>query len=338
MDLDCLQRLNRNILGNMFPQRRIFRNFARCVVLVASACCSLTIANGQIAALSTAPETSEIVRRAADQVMQYREEFRNLLAKEVRTFRIYDKKSSLKKQRVIVSNFLVYDLSTTKDQTTEFRNVISVDGKPVSNPDDRAVELFEKVARANTAAKELERIQKESLRYDEEIKMFGLTLFQAIALNEKVRGVMDFELAGTEKFQNADTFILKFKQKKPSLYINTSGDPPVDAVLDYEYGGSKSAESTIDGTLWIDSRTFQVVREERKLWIREKGMDAPALLTSNVFEFEESRFKIRTPKHITHVEYWADKDRPQSKHIEIEYDYSAFTRPDVEIIPDKNGN
>jgi hypothetical protein len=319
----------------MFPQRRPFRNLVRCLVLVFLAICPNAIAYGQTAALSTTPKTNEIVRRASEQVKQYREEFRNLLAKEARTFRIFDRKSSLKKQRVIVSNFLVYDLSTTKDQTTEFRNVISVDGNPVSNPDDRAVELFEKVARASTAAKELERIQKESLRYDEEIKMFGLTLFQAIALNEKVRDVIDFEFAGTAKIEGTETFVLKFKQTKPSFYINTSGNPPVDAVLDYEYGGSKSAESMIDGTLWIDAQTFQVAREERNLRIREKGKNTPALLTSNVFEFEEGRFSIRTPKRISHVEYWVNDDHSNAKHIEIEYDYSAFTRPDVEVLPDK---
>jgi hypothetical protein len=168
--------------------------------------------------------------------------------------------------------------------------------------------------------------------------MFGLTLFQAIALNEKVRDVIDFEFAGTAKIQDTNAIVLKFKQTKPSLYINTSGNPPVDAVLDYEYGGSKSAESMIDGTLWIDSQTFQVVREERKLWIREKGMNSPALLTSNIFEFEASRFNIRTPKHITHVEYWVDDGHRGAKHIEIEYDYSAFTRPDVEVVPDKSKN
>jgi hypothetical protein len=84
--------------------------------------------------------------------------------------------------------------------------------------------------------------------------------------------------------------------------------------------------------------TFQVVREERKLWIREKEMNAPALLTSNVFEFEESRFNIRTPKHITHVEYWVDDDHRGAKHIEIDYDYSSFTRPDVEVVPDRSKN
>lgn len=320
----------------MFPQRCILRNFASSLVLFGAGIFPNGILHAQVTQLSTIPETTEIVRRAADETKHYREEFRNLLAKEVRTFRIYDKRSSLKKERVIISNFLVYDLSATKDQTTEFRNVISVDGKAVSNGDERAVELFEKVARASNVHKELERIQKESLRYDEEIKIFGLTLFQAIALNEKIRDVIEFQFAGMSQIQNKNAYVLKFKQTKPSFYINTSGNPPVDAVLDYEYGGSKSAESMIEGTLWIDSQTFQLVREERKLWIRDKGMNAFALLTSNVFEFESSRFNIQTPKHITHVEYWVDDDHRGAKHIEIEYNYSAFTRPDVEVVPGKS--
>jgi hypothetical protein len=299
---------------------------------------SLTAAKTLLGQTVPASDVQSTLRRAAVEVERYRNDFRDLLAKEVKTFKIYHKSGSLKKQKVIVSNFLVYDLSTAKNETTEFRNVLSVDGTPVSNSDDRAVALFEKVAKANTTSKELERIQKESLRYDEEIKMFGLTLYQAIGLNEKIRDVMAFDLAGKATVGNSEAYVVKFRQTKPSPYITTNGNPPVGAVLDYEYDGSGPAEATIDGTLWIDSKTYQIVREERKLWVRDKDMSEPALLTSNLFDFDEGGFGIRVPKTISHVEYRVGRERIGPKHIEITYEYSSFTRPDVEVISDKTKN
>ncbi len=318
----------------MFPHASGFRKFAVFTIAgIMSAVLSVS-AWGQPTPSNTL-SSNEIVQRAAAEVQRYRDNFRDLLAKESKTFRIFDKNGSVKKQRTIISNFLVYDLSTTKNETTEFRNVLSVDGRPVDNSDDRAVELFEKVARASSTAKELERIQKESLRYDEEIKMFGLTLFQAIGLNEKVRNVMDFNLTGKTIIDGSETYVLKFNQTKTTPYISISGHPAVEAVLDYEYDHSGSSDSTINGTLWIDANTFQIVREERKLWVREKGMSEPALLTSNEFEFEKSGFGIRTPKRISHTEYRVEKERTGAKNIEIIYEYSAFTRPDVEVLTEK---
>jgi hypothetical protein len=149
---------------------------------------------------------------------------------------------------------------------------------------------------------------------------------------------MAFELAGTAAVGNTETYVLKFQQTKRSPYITTDGNPSAGAVLDYEYNGSGTVESTINGTLWIDSKTLQLVREERKLWILGKGMLEPALLTSNEFDFDEGGFGIRVPKRITHIEYRVGKERVGHKHIEITYEYSAFTRPDVEVISDKPKN
>ena len=279
----------------------------------------------------------EIVRRAADEIKRYREEFRNLLALETKTFRIYDKSSELKKQRVIISNFLVYDLANEMGQTTEFRNVLSVDGKPIADGERRAVQMFEKVSRAETSAKELDRVQKESLRFDEQIKMYGLTLFQAIALNESIRDVIDFRLTGKEHLLGTEAYVLDYQQLKPSTFINAGSRTVGGGILDYEFdtNGIGPVDPRISGKLWVDSKTFQIVREERKLWVHAPQLNRPALLTSTEFDFEKSKYGIRTPKHISHTEYRVEKDRPGTKFIEIMYDYSSFTRPDVEVTPDK---
>lgn len=279
----------------------------------------------------------DIVLRAEAEVRHYKNQFRNLVAKETKVFRIYDKSSNLKKQRSVVSNFLVYDLSNTKGETTEFRNVLSVDGKPVANADQRAIQMFEKVSRAQSTSKELDRIQTESLRFDEEIKMYGLTLFQAIALNPAIRDVMSFELAGTATIEGTGTYLLKFRQVKQTTLIHAGANSSIGGVLDYEFdtNGLKDLDPRISGTLWIDMRSFQIVREERKLFVNASGLQAPLLLTSNEFDFDRSPFGIRTPKRITHIEYRIERNKPSTKAIEITFDYSAFTRPDVEVLTGK---
>ncbi|HJS52602.1 MAG TPA: hypothetical protein VJ781_11930, partial [Pyrinomonadaceae bacterium] len=75
------------------------------------------------------PQTNagEIVLRSAEQTKRYSEEFINLLAKETKTFRIFDQNQTVKKQRVIISNFLVYQFLNGNSEITEFRSVLSVD-------------------------------------------------------------------------------------------------------------------------------------------------------------------------------------------------------------------
>jgi hypothetical protein len=319
----------------MFPHHP---TFGKWLIVRSVSIISLLILNCFPGAAGQTLNVLEVVRHARTEVAHYTQEFRNLLAKETRTFRIYDKNAGLKKQRIIVSNFLVYDLSKAEGQITEFRNVLSVDSKPVVNLEERAVELFEKVSKASTTFKELDRIQNESLRYDEEIRLFGLTLFQAIALNERIADVMNFTLSGKSRIGNTEVYELRYAQTKESPLIRAGKTGlVVGAVLDYVFE-SGSNDPRISGTLWIDAKTFQIVREERVLTVQPKGFITPAILTSNEFEFDESKFGIRTPKRISHVEYRVDKNLAAAKHIEIIFEYSEFTRPDVVVTQEKRPN
>ncbi|MFL6468520.1 MAG: hypothetical protein ACJ72Z_11240, partial [Pyrinomonadaceae bacterium] len=126
------------------------------------------------------PDTSELINKATAEAFNYVSEFRNLIAREKKTIRTYDKKEKLKVERTIVSNFLVYELTNSKRNMTEFRSVLSVDGRAIADSEKRAIDLFEKVSANPLSQNELERLQKESLRFDEELRIYGLTLYQAI--------------------------------------------------------------------------------------------------------------------------------------------------------------
>src|SRR3712207_9475807 len=72
--------------------------------------------------------------------------------------------------------------STLFPYTTLFRS----DGKAVAGRDRRVEQLFGRLAKADSARKELERIQRESARYDLRYSSYGLTLHQGLPLEERV--------------------------------------------------------------------------------------------------------------------------------------------------------
>jgi hypothetical protein len=281
---------------------------------------------------------SEIVVRAAQQTKRYSEEFKDLLAKETKTLRIFDKNEIPKKERVIVSNFLVYQFLKGTGEITELRSVIAVDGKPVSNAEGRATDLFERVSKAGSSAEELERIQKESLRFDEEIKIVGLTLFQGIALDQRVRDSFVFEVVGRTMVGDTEATMLRYRQIKDSDLIRVSDRPGSPAVLDYDLdlGELKNASPRLRGTLWIDAKTYQILRENRELAIQPDGSQTPLVIAANDFEYSRSDFGIHTPRRIVHTQFRVDpKARRQTRHIEYQFVYSDFIRPKVDVTSDK---
>jgi len=284
------------------------------------------------------PNVGEIVLRAAAEAKRYRDEFKNLLAKETKTIRVFDKSENLKKERTIVSNFLVYESMKHAGDVTEFRNVLSVDGKPIENADERAVEFFERVLKAKSSESELEKIAKESLRFDTELQIAGLTLFQGIALDDRVRDSFVFEVVGRENSGNSDAYVLRYRQSKPSALIWISDKPAGPAVLDYAFdlGNLKGADPRLGGTLWIDTTTFQILREIRHLSIQPIGFDAPVTIASNDLEYSTSEFGLHTPRRIVHVQFRLDAKKKQvTKEVEYTATYSDFVRPRVEVKSDK---
>ena len=116
---------------------------------------------------------TEIIGRASEQRTAYQNDFKNLLSRETKISETYKKNGEVKKQRRIVSTFLVYQLSKDANRSSEFRNIKSVDGKQLDNTDTRAQSLFETVSRAESSDKELQKIEDESQRYDEDIAVTG---------------------------------------------------------------------------------------------------------------------------------------------------------------------
>ncbi len=300
---------------------------------VLSICIAATATPGQTPSHSV----EEIVRRAAQQKLVYTEAFANLLSEETKTFEVYGRDGSVKKRRVVRSTFIIYQLSKDPAKITEYRNVSAVDGKPLGETDARAQNFFEQLVKVESSAKELERIETESQRYDEELFVSNLTLFQSVALAEPLRSSFRFKLSGKELIDGREVHVIEYDQinASPGVVIDrvVAGHPGV--VYDVDLKGLKDVNERLSGKLWIDSQTFQVVRENRLLSIQPTGFPTRIPVSENSFEFQKSAFGILTPKRITHLQFDIDKKtRSSVKDVQIVFEYDKFTRPDVDVRSD----
>ncbi|MGI8883750.1 MAG: hypothetical protein ACR2IA_05855 [Pyrinomonadaceae bacterium] len=266
------------------------------------------------------PDTKEIVNKAAKQQSVYIDTFKNLIAEEIKTIESFDKNGNVEKTRKIVSTFIVYQFSTDANQAAEFRNVLSVDGKPVKNSDKRAQKFFEKIVKAESSKKEFEKLNDESLRYDRYLKFTGFTLNSAYTLSENLIPYFDFQIVRKEKFNGREVYILSYKQlrESPEIKITTSKDIKLNARL--------------SGSLWIDAETFQVWREERERTVQPEIFDKPVMTSQETYEYQKSDFGILTPKKITYTNYAVKVLQKTSvKDAKLTLEYGKFSKPETEV-------
>ncbi|MDQ6787775.1 MAG: hypothetical protein M3033_13285 [Acidobacteriota bacterium] len=288
-----------------------------------------------------AKDLPTILQKADEQTGNYQEQFKNLLGEERKTFETFDKNGNSKKQTTVESNFIVYQSAKNEAAVTEYRNVVKVNGKTVGGSEKRATDLFTQLAKSSSPQQELEDIQKESSRYDKNLEISGLTLFQAPILAEYIRPFFDFQLAGQEKIDGNDVYVVRYQQKSKSPYIlinNEKGNTDkLYITFDIDLPGAiTEPNALLNGKLWIDANTFQVWREQRELTIQPSGLDAPLRVVENEFEYQKSDLGILTPKKITFSYFKVkakDKGRDISAYLETKatFEYDKFTKSDVEV-------
>lgn len=277
---------------------------------------------------------SELVSRAAAQRLIYLEEFKNLISKETKTFEIFDKKGMVKNRKTVTSVFIVFQASKSKD-VVEFRNIISIDGREIANTDKRAEQFFDQIASSETSQKELQKLRDESQRYDEEVFIDGLTLFQAVPLAENLRPSFDFSQIGTEKIDGRETIILAYEQKRASPFIVTdsSTKPPGDTfTLQYDVGGAGMVNPRLKGKLWLDAETMRVRKELRQLTVQPEKFSAPVVYMEDEFYYASGDALLDPPTKIIHMQNKIQKkEQSVVREARVTFDYEKFTRPDVEV-------
>src|SRR6185503_12116153 len=121
-------------------------------------------------------DLSRIVQEAVKQRLRYVESFKDLTATETKTTEIIDKNGKVEKQRVVVSDFLVYQSRLRTTYIDEYRITRSVAGKAESNGEKQATELFEKLAKAKTLEQEGKRLRDENMKHTLGYYRWGVTL------------------------------------------------------------------------------------------------------------------------------------------------------------------
>jgi hypothetical protein len=241
-------------------------------------------------AQSSTAELENLFIEANNRRAEYIQSFRNLIAEEAKTIETFDENGQLERRRVVVSDLIVYEARQKVGELREYRNVRTVDGKEIEKRDKRAVRLFEKLADADSLEEELERIGKESLRYDVGISYNGFTLFQAGILADNVRSSFVFEIAGGETMDGGETIVLNFRQASANPNLNVQIKAP-----DY----MKLETPLYRGTLWLDARSKKIRQLRQELIGISPLVAEPLIILREEFFYRPADdFKILLPTKI----------------------------------------
>jgi hypothetical protein len=282
-----------------------------------------------------------IISQAEQQTANYRETFNNLLAQETKIFEEFGKNGEAKEHRVIESNFIVYQSIIDPTIISEYRNVVRVDGKEVSDNEQRTQDFFEKVLKSTTADKELQRIQNESNRYDKTLNISGLTLYQAPILLPHIRAAFSFEITGQDIVNGVEVYIISYTQKAKSPFVifNDKQPKPRELWINFDFdlpGSIKDSNVFLRGIFWIDKQTFQIRREQREVVFQPNNSAGQFVAMKADFEYQKSEFGVLTPKKITLSDFdikAKDKGREITTTLDSRatFEYTKFSKSDVEV-------
>lgn len=293
-----------------------------------------------VAAAPAPADLNTILTEATKQIDVYRETFKDLLATETKTFEDYNKSGDLRDAKVVESNFLVYQSAKDSKATAELRNVTKVDDELVPDSQSRADSFLAELGKTSTSEKELEKVEKEGLRYDKTLRIYGFTINQGIALSENLRPVFDFKLLGTENYQGSEVYVVSYQQtrKSPYITVNEKASDAKGGSADFDAdipGALKKSDKFLRGKLWIDKNNFQIRREERQLTVNSPT--AALIVFESVFEYVPSEFGILVPKKISLLENEIKKagkneDYSTVKNMMVNFEYSKFRKTNVEVL------
>lgn len=274
----------------------------------------------------TPTELESLIRLAGLRINDYKAKFKDLTADEEQRVEEYSSDGKLKRQRRIVSDLIIYQSQLDSSSMSEYRNVRLVDGVAVAKREERLVNLFSRLAKADSVKKELDRINRESRRYDLDYSFYGLTLNEGLLLSENLRPSFQFTNTGREQINGRDVIVIQYQQitNNPDIALKFSSLPKA----------LKGSEPLYRGRLWLDAETAQLWREEREITIQPPSLREPLVLMKFEFDYAGSSFGILTPKQIVfsiynNVRMGADKLPEMLLGGRVTYEYSGFRRFDI---------
>jgi len=274
------------------------------------------------AAPPSAENLDRLVSRHVANARAYDAAFRNLTAEETKTSEEFARDGRLKQRRVIVSDLVVYQSPRDRLETTEYRDIQSVDGKPIEKRGKRALELFGRVSQAKSLEQELELIDRESQRYELHYRVVGSTVHQVIGTPQS-RIEIAFHWVGREQIESHDVNVIDYVHRE-------------NQSLDSYHAGMGVTAISGRGRLWLDAETAQLRRARWELVGQHPAFQDPIVLIRSVHDYADSRLGILVPQRIVFEWFESEKWSPKSKQppsftlaARTAFTYGAFRKFEV---------
>jgi hypothetical protein len=234
-------------------------------------------------------ELQSILTKAAEKTSEYSQVFKNLTVEETKTFETFDENGSLKSQKKIISDLIIYEPENNKDNFGEFRNIREVDGQKIKDSDKRTVRLFAELANTKSFQEELKKLNKESSRYDKDLRFYGITSSQAFPLLPKLISSFKFDDIGRENIEGNASIVVRFQQIAANPNININIDTP-------DFLGVSNI--FYRGIIWLDLKNYRILRFKSELLLDSEKFIEPFVFIQQEYFYQPGKFEIYLPQKI----------------------------------------
>jgi hypothetical protein len=298
------------------------------VMLHATGALVLLAAAGLAAQSQATSGLDAVLEQAEAQRAAYVAAFRNVTATETRVTEVFDDRGRVEKQRILVSNLLVYQSRFDPAVLSEYRIPLIVNGKPTDKPEQDAIKLFGRLARARSTAEELEVLKQQNVSYGLRVVVYGATLQPFKLFRTDWRSRFDFSLQGTESLDGREVTILDYREKTPrrvephALLLSRFAEP----------------QELWRGRAWLDAPDHRLRRLVSEFVVSDKTLLVPGVVTRRDSEYVNSAFGTQVPRRLVSEFYRKSGRRNEAQSLRLAVrltdTYSDFKRFDVSTVSD----
>ena len=191
-------------------------------------------------------ELDDVVQKMSAYVASYGAEASVIVGVEKYTQRVTVEERPVR-PRMLVSEFAIVK-AAGRVGWSGFRDVVEVDGKPVSDRRDRLISLLTGPAGGEA---ELRRIADESARYNvgPVIRNFNVPTTALFFFHPELVGRFAFRRTGSKKIDGVETLALEFREaRRPTLVMKPDG-----------------SDVPCEGTVWVNPADGTIVRTRLRL-------------------------------------------------------------------------
>jgi len=263
---------------------------------------AVTVATVVVAAQSPQDaQVQAVVAQASKYVENYRQEFSAIVCEETQLQRLIRPDGTVRKTRTLVSDLMFVKVGD-KWMQQPYRDVLSVDGKPIRNRDDRLRKLF--MEGQKNAVEQARAIANESGRYNLGVNRVGVSpLLPINLLDPHVVGNFSFTLDGTT---------LNFKEERTPTYLGFSRD-------------GKRGDLPAHGSFVVEPAKGTILQAT----LTAEADAAPVSTRFTVQYREDPQMKLLLPVEMTE-HYWLPA-KPKEDRLEGRVTYGSFRRFQVTV-------